>query len=187
LATPRIKGSATLHVVKWLRTYEKDRARELLSPRLRTYLDDRILVSSWYPVQDHLHLLRLLARLMREGGSGSEEEIYASMGRHLARQNFSTVYAHMISPTDPGSTIRHCPVWWEAYHDTGQCTVAFPRPRTATVEVSDFRAAAPEFCRIHQGIFTELLRMSGARVAEIAESRCVHRGAPSCTLELSWS
>ena len=55
---PNAKGTVMVGLVKSLRR-NKERARELLAPPLAHYLEDRINLGSWYPLEDFLTLLRL--------------------------------------------------------------------------------------------------------------------------------
>ena len=92
----RIKGTAMLNAVKFLRANFKDKALKLLPPELHKYLKAPILASQWYPEEDDLALVRVLARIMKENVPGVGDDVYAYMGRNAAQADFSTFYANLI-------------------------------------------------------------------------------------------
>ena len=57
---PNAKGTVVVEAVKALLTHG-DRARVYLPPKLFPYLEQRIVLASWYPLEDFAELLRTLA------------------------------------------------------------------------------------------------------------------------------
>jgi hypothetical protein len=182
----RIKGSATVTAVMALRKWDKERARQLLPPHLHHYLEDRILLSAWYPETDHLELIRALDKISREKNPELQDDPLEIGGRMLARHNFSGVYSHLISPGDPETTLRHAAAMWQSYHDTGLCSVLVIGPRRVRLEVRNYGLPSTEVCRTRAGFYSEMVRMSGGTDVVTSELHCSARGAPSCILEVEW-
>ena len=63
---PNAKGTVMVGLVKRLRR-ERERARELLAPELAHYLEERINLGAWYPLEDFLALLRLTGKFAPVG------------------------------------------------------------------------------------------------------------------------
>lgn len=182
----RIKGTAMLNAVKFLRANFKDRALELLPPEQHKYLDARILVSSWYPEEDNLAIIRALARILKENVKDVGDDVYAYMGRYVAQGDFSTFYANLIRPGDPGETLGRAPVAWRMYHDTGSFSVTIQGPGRARAELSDYGLPSKEMCSLLRGFHEQMLVMAGAEQVASTEVGCRHRGDRSCVWELRW-
>src|SRR4051794_14322096 len=90
----RVKGVNMLTAVKALRSNRK-RAAEILPPPLHRYLEERVLVSSWYPEEDLLALLRALGSMLPPA-----PDPFAFMGRHTAREHLSGIYRGHVRPGD---------------------------------------------------------------------------------------
>ena len=58
----KAKGTVMVGLVKALRR-NKEKAREILPAKLFHYLDERIVVASWYPVEDYVVLLRAVGKI----------------------------------------------------------------------------------------------------------------------------
>ena len=182
----RIKGTAMLNAVKFLRANFKEKALELLPTEQHKYLNDRILVSSWYPEEDNLALIRVLARIMKENVAEVGDDVYAYMGRYVAQADFSLIYASLVRPDDPEETLRRAPVAWRMYHDTGSFSVSFPGPGMARAELSDYGLPSKEMCSLLKGFHEQMLVMAGAREVSSKEVDCRNRGDRICVWEMRW-
>ncbi len=180
-AVARIKGVAMLNAVKALRG-QKSRARDLLPSHIHWYLDERIMVSGWYPENDQLALIRALAQVLPPTGM----DVYEFMGRFTAQRDLVGLYGHMLKMGDPEATLRRGPAIWKAYHDTGTLQVTFTGPGLARIQISDYGLPSTEMCRLLLGWYGELVRMTGARNVEIVEAQCRHRKDVACVWEVKW-
>jgi hypothetical protein len=178
----RIKGTATLLVVKSLRAHKAE-ARKTLSPHLHYYLEDRIIVGGWYPEEDHVDLLRALAKILPM----SETEAYELMGRSSAREDLSKIYNNMFVPGDIAGTLKKTAVRWRLYHDTGRILIRNEGPGRGTRDLVGYEAPSPEMCIVMGAWTKEMLLMAGARDAEIVHSRCCCKGDPMCRWETKWT
>jgi hypothetical protein len=178
---PKVKGSNVLLAVKMLRA-DRQRALALLPPRLHRYLDQRILVSTWYPEEDLLELSRAVSLMM----PGSPEP-WMTMGRSTARADLSTLYRHMVRAGDLTGTLGSIGSLWRTYHDTGELNVTVDEPGRATACLRDYGGAAREMCRVVGGYVAEVAVMAGAREVNIAKLGCSLNGAAECRWRLTWS
>src|SRR5438270_990494 len=133
----KVKGTNMLSAVKALRM-AREQARAVLPPRLHSYLEDRILVSSWYPEVDLMALLSALGKLMPAGGG----DPFLFMGRTTAREHLAGIYRGHVRPGDVERTLRSGTTLWRNYHDTGILTVAVDAPGRATIRLRDFAATS---------------------------------------------
>jgi uncharacterized protein (TIGR02265 family) len=175
-----------LNSVKFLRANFKEKALELLPPEHHKYLDARILVSSWYPEEDNLAIMRVLARIMKENIPDVGDDVYAYMGRYVAQADFSVFYVNLIRPNDPEETLRRAPVAWRMYHDTGSFSVSIEGPGRARVELSDYGLPSKEMCSLLKGFHEQMIIMAGAQEVSSKEISCRNRGDRSCVWEMRW-
>lgn len=181
----KIKGSGIVLLVKALRA-QRDRAAEVLAPRLRAYLEERVLVSSWYPEEDYVELLRGLRKIMHEG----DPRAYEAMGAVSARVDLTGLYKHQLHEGDPAKTLRRGVQVWPSYHDTGRMELSLQdepgSTRRATLDLAGYAMACEETCRVNTGWIHTQLSMAGARDVEVVHTRCAGKGEAVCRWEAKW-
>jgi hypothetical protein len=176
---PRVKGSIMLPLVKGLRSTVKN-ARELLRPELHRYLDERILVTSWYPEEEHLELLRVVGGAMGIGPGGS----YVPMGVVLAQFELGGVYRGSLRPGDAERTLRAFVNLWPQNHDTGAMELTERREGGDALSLADYAMPAREVCDIVTGYVIEGLRMADVKVVA-THPKCRARGAAICIWDIN--
>lgn len=164
-----------LPLVKGLRASVPD-ARALLPASLHRYLDERIIVSEWYPEEDHLMILQVL-------GKATGVVSFVPMGTYLAQFELSGVYRVALHKGDAMRTLRAFVTLWPQNHDTGSLELV-DRPGGVTYNLSDYAIPAREICEIITGYVTEGIRMSIDRTVRVAHTRCRATGAPKCVWEI---
>ncbi|HEU4383703.1 MAG TPA: DUF2378 family protein [Anaeromyxobacteraceae bacterium] len=182
----RIKGTAMMNAVKFIRGNFKEKARQILPPELHKYLDARILPSSWYPEEENLALIRALARLLRENVPDVGDDVYAVMGRTVAQADLSGIYANLVRAGDPQETLRRAQVGWRLYHDTGSFQVDLQGPGRARVELSDYGLPSSEMCALLKAFHEQMMVMAGAQEVSSEEISCRSRGGRTCVWEMRW-
>lgn len=168
------KGSALIESIRVLRS-QRARALELLPPELHHYLERRILVSSWYPEPDYMHLLRALRRVL--GGVSWER-----VGAIGARNDLTGIYAKLVRGKSIEDVATMAPALWRNYHDTGRETVTFAK-RCARFEIADFAVVDADYCKVVLGYNRELLETAGAVVLRARKVSCTASGDASCVWE----
>jgi hypothetical protein len=178
----KAKGTTLINAVKVLRS-DKDAARAALPEHLHKYLENRILPFSWYPEEDVLAILRALAKLI----PNPEMDIYEFMGRTLARTDLEGVYAHLLHPGDPRSSLHETAIIWGLYHDTGREVVVDSGDNSVVTEISGYKHPSRETCRVVAGWNAELAVMAGGKNVKAVHKECVLDGAKACRFEVSWT
>jgi hypothetical protein len=178
----KAKGIAIINAVKALRQ-KKDAARAALPKELHRYLKERVLISSWYPEEDFLAILRALAKVMPDPGTNP----YEYMGRLSARADLASVYAHLIRQGDPAATLRRTSVTWGLYHDTGKQEVVESGDNYVVTEISGYGLPSRESCGTVKGWNVELAEQAGGRNVKAIHEECVLDGAKACRFKVSWT
>jgi hypothetical protein len=178
----QVKGTNMLSAVKALRV-AREQARAALPSRLHHYLEERILVSSWYPESDLMDLLSTLGKMMPAGGG----DPFVFMGRTTAREHLAGIFRGHVRADDVERTLRSGATLWRNYHDTGTLTVELDAPRQAIVRLRDFAATSREFCRILTGYFTELVDQAGGKDITVTKLDCYVDLAPDCQWRVTWT
>jgi hypothetical protein len=175
-----IKGTNVVNAVKILRT-QRERARAALPARLHSYLEERILVSSWYPEEDQLELLRALATLMPR-----VPDPFVVMGRGTARSDLTGIYKQHLRVGDVERTLVFAGALWRNAHDTGEMSTERSGPNALIVRLGDYGAVSSEMCRVCTGYFTEVVQLAEDKRAEVTHDECRVTRAAICTWRIRW-
>ena len=179
----KAKGTTIINAIKVLRT-KKDAARKVLPERLHKYLEtERILISSWYPEEDFLDIVRALAEVIPDPGMDS----YEFMGRLSARHDLEGVYANLIRSGDPAATLRRTTITWGLYHDTGKQAVVESGDNYVVTEISGYAHPSRESCGTVKGWNAELAAMAGGKNIQVVHEGCVLDGAKACRFKVTWT
>jgi len=178
----KAKGATIINAVKALRL-RKEEARKFLPERLHWYLRERILISTWYPEDDFLEILRALARIMPDPGMN----LFEFMGRLSARTDLKGVYAHLIRHGDPAGTLHRTSIIWGLYHDTGKETVVDSGDNYVVTEIAGFDHPSRESCQTVLGWNAGLAALAGGKDVKALHGECVLDGANACRFEVTWT
>lgn len=178
----RIKGTGMLGVVKTLR-HNKGLARKLLPVHLHYYLEERIIASGWYPVDDFLTILKTVSKIVPM----SNDEFYELVGRTSAIEDLNGVYHEFRCDGDPLGMLKAGILAWRSYHDTGRILVTLESETSARVDLVGYETVSEEMCAINTAWIDEELRLAGARDVEVTHTRCCCRGDPLCRWETKWT
>jgi hypothetical protein len=172
----QIKGIGLVGVVRALRA-KRESADALLSAELRHYLEDQVVIASWYPEEHYQALLRVYTRLW-------PERSYEEIGQLAARESLQSVHRNILVG-GVLSAAKRMKINWRSYHDSGDLTVETP-PGTIRFQVRDYALRARELCQVNDGYFAELLRLSGAQITARRKTRCTATGDRECIWEYDW-
>ncbi len=176
------KGTAMVDVVKFLRR-EKARAQKLLPDHLHHYLTERVNISTWYPEDDLLELIKVGKRLF----PSSVKDPLMEMGLFVSMRHLSGVYTHLKTAPDLQGMWHRGLALWSSIHDTGRLTVTSEGPRLARIELRDFEDSSPEMCGIVRGYIAGVFSASGLVDPIVKKIACVLRGADLCAWTCTWS
>ena len=177
---PRIKGTNVVNAVKILRS-QRERALVVLPAHLHSYLDERILVSSWYPEEDQLRLLRALASLMPR-----VPDPYIAMGRGTARSDLTGIYKHQLRTGDVARTLTFAGALWRNAHDTGEMTTEVQGASAVSMRLRNYGAVSSEMCRVCSGYFTEVALLAVGKPGDVQHTECRVDGAAACVWRVRW-
>ena len=178
----KVKGTAIINAIKALRS-NKDAARKALPEHLRWYLNERILISSWYPEEDLFEILCALAKITPDPGM----DIYEFMGRNLARTDLGGVYSNLLREGDPAATLRRTAITWGHYHDTGKEEVVESGDNHAVIEISGYDFPYRENCGTVKGYIHDKVAMAGGKDIYVVHEKCVLDGASACRFKVTWT
>jgi hypothetical protein len=171
------KGTVMVGLVKALRK-NKERARALLPPELTHYLEERIVVAKWYPLEDFLALLRVSGKLAPEGA----KNVFELQGRAAAREHMAGTYSRLSKTTNRRATFTLL----GSMFDTGETRVLDREPGSAVLEYVAFATPARELCEIFTGYNAERMSMLGFEGTQVRHTQCRVDGAPTCRWQISW-
>jgi hypothetical protein len=176
----RIKGTNVVNAVKMLRT-QRERALAGLPAHLHSYLDERILVSSWYPEEDQLGLLRALASFMPRA-----PDPYVTMGRGTARSDLTGIYKNQFRAGDVARTLSFAGALWRNAHDSGEMTTEVEGASAVAVRLRNYGAVSREMCRVCTGYFVEVVWLAAGKSGDVQHTECRVDGAPVCVWRVRW-
>ena len=172
-----IKGTGIVGVVRGLRA-QRDAALAILPAALHHYLDERVVITAWYPETENVALISTLLRLY-------PKQSWEGAGQQAAHDALTSVYRNIIVEGDVPETARRMRVNWRNYHDTGNLAVELA-PRTVRVIVASFALVSTEFCRLNTGYFGKLLALAGAQITRTQKLRCTAKHQDCCIWEYEY-
>ncbi len=178
----KAKGTTVINAIKALRL-KKDLARTVLPKHLHRYLEERIMVSSWYPEEDLFEILHALAKILPDPGM----DTYEFMGRIVARTDLGGIHAHLIRLGDPATTLRRASFTWGLYHDTGKKDVVESGDDYVVTEIAGYEHPSRENCGTIKGWNHELAVMAGGKDVKVVHTECVLDGASACRFRVTWA
>jgi hypothetical protein len=176
-----VKGSNLVEVVKLLRR-QRDRARAELAPTLHRYLEERVLVTSWYPEADLVAILRVAAKWIGTGSS----DAFELMGRVAMRDHLRGVYERLLTG-DPTTLPRRVGALWQSQHDTGRLSFHQTGPGRGHFHLEEFGDPSRELCAIICGYLHEGLVQGQFAEPRIWKAGCVLDGEKLCRWDCSWT
>lgn len=179
----KIKGSAMIDVVKFLRT-RREEATAALPQELQHYLQHKVLASSWYPEEDLVVLLQVLAKFF-PGQAGID--IYDVIGTATANQHLTGIYQGMVKNADVTSLPSRLQALWKTQHDSGQLILERIGARHVRMQISDFGHPSRELCKILTAYLRESYHLVGVETPQVAKIGCILDGDPTCTWEITWT
>ncbi len=177
----KTKGAHVLNAVKALKS-SREQALRVLPPALHHYLTDRILPSSWYPMEEHLGLLRAIATMMPPG-----QDPWPLMGQGTARMDLSGIYKAFVRKGEVLQTMHSMAAVWRSVHDTGEVSTSSDGPGRFTLTMRGYAMRAPEICGIATGYLGEVVAIaSDGKRAKVEHASCRCRGADECVWLVTW-
>jgi uncharacterized protein (TIGR02265 family) len=176
-AVANAKGAVLIGLVKFLRK-RRDAARDVLPAAQHHYLEQDIRLSSWYPEDDFVALIRACARLVPGDFDAAVEHIGLA-GAHAHAE----VYGDLLRSVKSNSSVF---ALWSTQHNTGELRGVWESPTSARVELVDFAAPSREVCLIAMGYLRGGFQLNGYEDISIEKRACAALGADRCLWRVSW-
>lgn len=179
---PKVKGTVVVELVKMLEPYRKQpvgkQAVDSLPPKTARLLDEKIVLASWYPLEDYVAILRAFARV----GPVNGIPLCESLGREMARAHMQGTYSRFSKSTDrkAGALLL------SAFYDSGEMRVVDRESGRAVVELAGFALPVKEICESITGYQYQRLAEMGFEDLSVRHTRCRAVGQPGCLWEMSW-
>jgi hypothetical protein len=178
------KGTGLIPLAAGLKVHPD--VRDKLPVRLHKYLDEPVLPSAWYPEEDYIALLEVLASTMDSATVGGN--VWSFIGRAAAQRDLagdqdspppsrapaSGLYRQFVKSerTTPPEFFLRARKLWQLYHDTGTLDL-YRRSGTEVVvlRLSGYQFAFRGLVESQTAYFLEFARLSGLKMEGRADSR----------------
>lgn len=175
------KGQNLLLLVKMLRTARRAGRLEKLDQNIAAMLEERILITSWYPFD---HFVKMLGVAHHRLADGSDEAA-RKMGDIAASEMFLGLHKSFLSPGDPGRTLYSLERMWGRYFDFGSLVV-HPEVSGARVVISGYEDMGRTHGNLLLGWARTAIAMSGADINVAAVRRAPWNGDQAFEVWTSW-
>ena len=173
----KAKGTVVIDLVKALRK-SKQKALTLLPAALHHYLEERIVIASWYPLEDYIALLRAAGQILSRG----DGNVYHAMGRSAARSHMAGTYSRFKDRANRQATFTLL----SSMYDTGEMKVTERAAGRATLEYHGFPLPTREVCDTFTGYNLERMTLLGFDNPTVHHVSCRANGEPTCRWVLEW-
>lgn len=179
---PRIKGVAMQGAIDALLA-EEAAARAAMPEELRSYLDEPILASSWYPEEDHFALMEAIAEVFSKPG----KDVWFWMGRSTASRDLNNLYKAMVQEGQPITTLKRFPKLWKLYRTAGHVKVQTIGSSKGLVRIYDYPFVNVKFAKLIAGFLSEAITISGGKKVVVNPTATGQKvGAPAIWV-VSWT
>lgn len=180
MAGARAKGTAVVQCVKALRAMPQ-RARQVLPARLHHYIDERILVSSWYPEADYLALITALTQILP---APRGVDVWEHLGVVSAQHDLTTVYRGLLRGGDLMATVRAARDLFRIYHEPVTIDIEVEGDRIL-LDVLEYTSMSAGHCRFITAYMKTHAKMTLDRPVQLTETLCRSRGDDRCRREFT--
>lgn len=179
---PKIKGIAMKGAIDAL-LEDEEAARAAMGDHLLHYLEQPILVSSWYPEEDHFELLEAIAEVYAQPG----KDVWFWMGRSTAARDLRNLYKAMVQEGQPITTLKRFPKLWRLYRTAGHVKVQTIGTSKGLIRIYDYPFVNARFDKMLAGFLSEAITISGGKKVVVNPTSTGRRvGAPAIWV-VSWT
>ena len=171
----KTKGTAVLQCVKALRSIPAELVRAKLPSHLHPYVNERILISNWYPEEDYLGLVTALSHLL----PSTEGDTWEMFGRMAAQHDLTTVYRSSVRHRTLIGMLKAVRDLFHMYHDTGRIEI-HGDDMHAHMDFFDYASISAGHCRFITSYIREQLREALGREIGVRKTLCCAAGDDRC-------
>jgi hypothetical protein len=168
-------------LVKMLRAARKAGRLENLDPEVTKLLEERVIITAWYPFE-HFQKLLLVAHQRLADGS---DEAARKMGDMAASEMLLGLHKSFLSHGDPARTLTALERVWGRYFDFG-ALIVHPEVSGARVVISGYEDMKRAHGNLLIGWARTAVTLSGADVNIAAVRRAPWDGDPLFEVWTSW-
>ena len=168
-------------LVKMLRGARKAGRLENLDAEVLRLLDERVIITAWYPFE---HFMKLLIVAHQRLADGSDEAA-RKMGDMAASEMLLGLHKSFLSPGDPARTLTALERVWGRYFDFAALSV-HPEVSGARVVISGYDDMTRAHGNVLIGWARTAVSLSGADVNIAAVRRAPWAGDPLFEVWTSW-
>lgn len=170
-----------LLLVKMLRTARKAGRLAALDAEVAKLLEQRVIMTSWYPFEHFMQLLHLAHQRLADGS----DEAARKMGDMAASEMLLGLHRSFLTPGDPTRTLATLQRVWGRYFDFGTLTV-FPEVSGARVVIAGYEDMVRAHGNLLVGWARTAVSLSGADLNVAAVRRAPWEGDPLFEVWTSW-
>jgi hypothetical protein len=175
------KGQNMVLLVKMLRSARKAGRLENLDDEIVKLLEERVIITAWYPFEHFMKLLVLAHQRLADGS----DEAARKMGDMAASEMLLGVHKSFLSPGDPARTLTALERVWGRYFDFGTLSV-HPEVSGARVVITGYEDMVRAHGNLLVGWARTAVSLSGADVNVAAVRRAPWQGESIFEVWTSW-
>ena len=179
----RVRGILFRDYVRMLRATKNDKYRADLVPEDHEYLDNKIDVDGWYPMESFERLGNAIMKHVTRG-----ELVPVQLWGRYSVQQLRSAYPMLVAEQDPVETLNRFKVMQTTFFDFSALEVPMLHDGDAQVVIHYHMGKSAEEAASHQtmGFFEGLLQLAGARDIHAMFRERSWTGAPRTLVELFW-
>ena len=155
----RAKGITIIPLLRHLHMSLRGGKKIALTARDEALLEQRLIVSDWYPFELWMRLLELQAEI-----ADHDLTVAVELGRRGAMELIGSVHRSFVSVNDPHRTLRALSRMWSRYFDFGEVDVADRGTDGAVITLVGYSDMPPWYAHMVAGWIVGLVELAGAKV-----------------------
>lgn len=155
----RAKGITIIPLLRHLHMSLRSGKKVALTARDEALLEQRLIVSDWYPFEIWMRLIELQAEV-----ADHDLTVAVELGRLGAMELIGSVHRSFVSVGDPNRTLRALSRMWSRYFDFGEVDVADRGTDGAVITLVGYSDMPPWYAHMVAGWIVGLVELAGAKV-----------------------
>ena len=164
-----------------LRTARKAGRLGILDAEIAKLLEQRVIITSWYPFEHFMQLLLVAHQRLTDGS----DEAARKLGDMAASEMLHGLHKSFLTPDDPSRTLTALERMWGRYFDFATLTV-HPEVSGARVVIAGYEDMVRAHGNLLVGWARTAVSLSGADLNVAAVRRAPWEGDPLFEVWTSW-
>lgn len=180
---PRAKGTNVVLLAKTVRAAMKGGLELDLTPQERVMLDERLIISDWYPYERFAMLLRICHEQIMSGSVDNAVQ----MGEIAGQSLLSGVHASFVRKGDVLRTLKTLPRQWKRYFDFGDFHMEPIDDHSARMRLTGYDFMPEVHGQMIVGWVWASVRASGGEPGEHRIERAPYLGNDDYAAHFTWA